>query len=166
MKDKNYWIEELNLIEHPEGGYYKEIYRSEESISIKLKGDEQEKKRNLMTSIFFLLTKDKFSAFHRIKSDELWHFHDGDPIVIHSIDESGVLQSRTLGKNVANGEELQLVVEAGNWFASEVKEGGDYSLVGCTVSPGFDFSDFELANSDLARKYRVHEALINRLTIC
>lgn len=164
MNDKNYWIKQLDLIEHPEGGYYRETYRSTEKIEVEV-SDGVFQERDLMTSIFFLLTKDKFSAFHRIQSDELWHFHDGDPIIIHSIDMNGKLQSRILGKNIANGEQLQLVVEAGEWFASEVKPGGEFSLVGCTVSPGFDFSDFELASSELKSSYSEHASLIERLTI-
>ena len=159
MNDKEYWIKELKLLPHPEGGYYKENFRSAQTL--KVDGEV----RNLMTSIYFLLTSDKFSAFHRIKSDELWHFHEGDPIVIHSINKDGVLISRVLGKDIINGQQLQFVVSAGEWFASEVIDGGEYSLVGCTVVPGFDFNDFELADSSLQVKYSEHQELINRLTI-
>jgi predicted cupin superfamily sugar epimerase len=165
MRDKNFWINELGLEEHPEGGYYREVYRSKEMIKVRYEEAQIEKKRNLFTSIYFLLTKEKFSAFHRIKSDELWHFHEGDSILIHSIDPKGILQSRVLGKDLANGEQLQLVVSAGEWFASEVTEGGEYSLVGCTVAPGFDFSDFEIADSELKKQFSEHSELIDRLTI-
>ena len=160
MYNKEYWIKGLNLLSHPEGGYFKENYRSTIKISIK----ELKEKRDLMTSIYFLLTSSNFSAFHRIKSDELWHFHDGDPLVVHSINKRGELQSRVLGKKISDGHQLQFVVNAGDWFASEVLEGGDYSLVGCTVAPGFDFTDFELADSKLQMQFPNHKALINRLT--
>lgn len=163
MKDKEYWIRELDLIKHPEGGYYKEIYRSQESINVNR--GEQNCKRSLITSIFFLLTSKNFSAFHRIKSDELWHFHDGDAITIHSINKHGELTSVSLGKNIENGERLQHVVNAGDWFASEVKKENAYALVGCTVAPGFDFNDFELASSELKNTYSEHSQLIERLTI-
>ena len=159
MKDKEFWIKGLDLIPHPEGGYYKENYRSMQKMNVNFK------ERNLMTSIYFLLTRDKFSAFHRIKSDELWHFHDGNPIVVHSINQEGVLKSRILGKEIENGQQLQFVVPAGEWFASEVISGGDYSLVGCTVAPGFDFGDFELADSSLQNQFPQHQELIKRLTI-
>ena len=144
MKEANYWIDVLDLEKHPEGGYYKETYRSDEKVNL----NEFDGERNLSTAIFFLLEEGNFSAFHRIKSDEMWHFYDGSPLVIHMIDEKGNYSSQKLGKNMEQGELLQFVVPAGVWFASEVLEGA-FSLVGCTVSPGFDFNDFEMADATL-----------------
>jgi predicted cupin superfamily sugar epimerase len=117
----------------------------------------------LSTGIYFLIDRGAFSAFHRIKTDEMWHFYAGDSLLIHMIDAQGNYSSQTIGASLAEDEKLQFVVPAGVWFASEVKNGGDYSLVGCTVSPGFDFSDFELANRSLLERFPKHRELLSRL---
>jgi predicted cupin superfamily sugar epimerase len=150
----------LQLLPHPEGGYYRETYRSESSI------DVNGKKRNYCTGIYFLLEKDNFSALHRIKSDELWHFYAGDPLEIIEINPSGNLTITTLGeKDQVN---FQYCVKAGNWFGSRVKSGGPAvagSLVGCTVSPGFDFEDFEMASAQkLISEFPQHSQIIKSLT--
>lgn len=160
MKTKEYWVEKLNLEQHPEGGYFKETYRSEETIEI----ENIEGKRNLATGIYFLIDSGNFSAFHRIKSDEMWHFYGGDPLVVHMIDDEGNYIRQTIGADIEKGELLQFVVPANVWFASEVVERGDYSLVGCTVSFGFDFRDFELATAYLSEQYPEHSKIIERLT--
>ena len=134
MKTKMQWIEELDLLPHPEGGYYKETYRSDDEIDLKSIYADRFGKRSLSTGIYFLLDNESFSAFHRIKSDEMWHFYEGDPLIVHMIDSSGHYTKQLVGRDVQNGEKLQFVVKAGVWFASEVIEGGSYSLVGCTVS--------------------------------
>ncbi len=158
-------IENLNLIAHPEGGYFKETYRSlgeikEESLSDKYKG-----KRNYSTCIYFLLTSEKFSAFHRINQDEIWHFYDGSPIRLSVISEKGVYSNQIIGCDFSNGETPQVIVPGGSWFAAEVINKNDYSLVGCTVSPGFSFDDFELINrEDLISIFPKHKELISRLT--
>lgn len=159
MKNKRYWVEQLNLEAHPEGGYFAETYRSE----IKDKFDGFKGERNLSTGIYFLIDQGAFSAFHRIKSDEMWHFYAGDPLIVHLIDTEGNYNSQTIGANLEEGEKSQFVVPAGIWFASEVKNGGDYSLVGCTVSPGFDFVDFELADHSLLERFPKHRELLSRL---
>jgi hypothetical protein len=129
----NYWIEKLKLIKHPEGGAFCETYRSSlkierQNLQGNFKGD-----RNISTSIYFLLQKDEFSAFHRIASDELWHFYFGDALTIFEIDAgSGDLITNKLGSNFDNGETFQTVIKAGNWFASKTTK--NYSLVGCTVA--------------------------------
>ena len=154
------WIETLNLEEHPEGGYYSEAFRDQQVRDFEGLG-----KRNVSTSIYFLLTSDTFSAFHRIKSDEVWHFYDGDPLLIHWFDEAGRLQTEQLGLDPDKGYLPQVVIPKNSWFASEVKDGGKYSLVGCTVAPGFDFQDFELAKSDeLVRQFPTYLKVIDRLT--
>lgn len=159
-KSITYWINTLNLEAHPEGGYFRESYRDNEMESFSGVGD-----RNRSTAIYFLLTSDAFSAFHRIKADEAWHFYDGDPLHVHWIDDVGNLHTEKLGMHPDKGYFPQLVIPKHCWFASEVAPGGSYSLVGCTVAPGFDFADFELAKSDdLIRAYPDYTGIINRLT--
>ena len=161
--DSSFWINHLQLTEHVEGGSFREVYRSEltiprSSLPLFFQGD-----RNAATSIYFLLARGQFSAFHRIAADELWHFYYGDPIVVYEISHSGRLITHRLGADPANGESFQTVVKAGSWFASEPI--GEYGLVGCTVAPGFDFADFELAERDvLVQQYPEHKELIRRLS--
>src|SRR5271155_1623169 len=138
-------IQQFNMLPHPEGGYYKETYRSKESIHqnalpIRFFGD-----RNFSTAIYFLLEKGNFSAFHKIQSDECWHFYSGQTLNIYVIHQNGELEIIKLGNDVSNNETFQYVVPAGCWFASEPAENAAYSFVGCTVAPGFDFADFTLA---------------------
>src|SRR5262245_42391942 len=135
----DYWIKHLNLIQHIEGGWYSEVYRSalgfkKEDLPASFEGN-----RNACTHIYFLLTKEGFSAFHRIKSDELWHFYAGDPLIVYEIETTGKLNQYLLGQDPGKGQSLFCCIKAGNWFASRVATGSEYSLVGCTVSPGFDF---------------------------
>ena len=112
----------------------------------------------------FLLAGKQFSAFHRIKSDECWHFYAGETLLVHVIDLKGEYRCICLGKNIHEGEVYQAVVPAGAWFASEPAPGSTFTLVGCTVSPGFDFADFEMANAlTLAGQFPRHRALIQRL---
>lgn len=163
MKNKEYWINKLDLSKHPEGGYYKETYRSELDLELGDLNADWKGKRNLCTGIYFLLAQESFSAFHRIKSDELWHFYDGDPITIHMIDKSGNYSAQDLGRNIEEGEVLQYLVPANTWFASEIKSDRNYALVGCTVSFGFDFNDFEMAGKSLVAQYPNHADVLNRL---
>jgi predicted cupin superfamily sugar epimerase len=142
-----YWIEQLHLLPHPEGGYYKETYRCAEEISV------SEGKRNISTAIYFLLEEKNKSHFHRIKSDELWFFHEGVALEIFYFLENKLVRI-LLGKDIEKGECLQAVIPAGVWFASKVKEEMGYALVSCTVAPGFDFKDFELGKrNDLLATY-------------
>lgn len=164
IKNADYWIEFLELKPHPEGGYYKEIYRSEDEIPGNTLAAFSEK-RSVCTSIYFLLGPNDISHFHRIKSDELWFFHDGDAIQIHTLSDAGhrILE---LGPHAAQGQCLQHLVPAGNWFASHVKEGGQFALVSCVVSPGFDFADFEMAElTSLLEAFPAHEEIVQRYTL-
>lgn len=163
MMDKSYWIEKLNLVKHPEGGYYKEVYRSADELSVNR--DESTQGRSLLTSIFFLLDSENYSAFHRIKSDELWYFHTGDAITIHVIDKQGNYQEKILSNKQNENASLFHLVEAGSWFASEVKNKDAFALVSCAVAPGFDFEDFELADERLMVQYPKHKELIKRLLV-
>lgn len=141
-------VAQLQLQPHPEGGYYKEVYRSAGTIPQAALGNAFTGDRNYCTGIYFLLTGSNFSAFHRIKSDELWHFYDGDMCRVYVIHLNGELEVIRLGKDIANGEVYQAVVPADAWFASECSNPNGYSLTGCTVSPGFDFADFEMAKRE------------------
>lgn len=163
MKTKEYWVEKLELIQHPEGGYYKETYRSSLEVELNSINEEWSGTRNLATGIYFLLERNNFSAFHRIKSDELWHFYGGDPITIHLINSKGEYFAQDVGSNLDKGEVLQYLVPANTWFASEVKDNRDYALVGCTVSFGFDFRDFEMADLSLLAEFPEHEKVLRRL---
>jgi len=161
LSKARYWIEKLELQPHPEGGFYKETYRSE---SITFVGEEG-KQRNHGTAIYFLLLEDKFSAFHRIQSDELWHFYAGSPLHIYVIDQQGHLQTICLGSNPEKGEQFQAVVPAHCWFASCMAQPHTYALVGCTVAPGFDFQDFEMAERNtLLGQYPQYAQIITALT--
>ncbi len=158
-------VKELKLLPHPEGGYYKETYRSEGKItqaclSYDFKGD-----RNMATGIYFLIEKGNFSALHKIKSDETWHFYYGDALEVIEINEKGNLTITKIGSNLSKGETFQYTVKANTWFGSRVSEAGNFSLVGCTVYPGFDFNDFELAKrEDLIKQFPQHSQLISELT--
>ena len=134
------YIQHLQLIPHPEGGYFKETYRSPLEISV----DGFDDLRSISTSIYFLLEKGQESALHRIKSDEIWFFQDGDSIEIFELDEHNNEVFTSLGKNITQGDVLQYVVKAGRWFGSRLKPESSFCLVACQVSPGFDFRDFEL----------------------
>lgn len=137
-------IKLLDLQQHPEGGWYREVYRSAESVPQAGLPERFNGSRSYCTSIYFLLSGGNVSAFHRIKQDELWHFYEGDGLTVHVIDKAGAYLQKRLGRNIKTGESFQQVVEAGCWFGATVEDGG-YALVGCTVAPGFDFADFEMA---------------------
>ncbi len=161
-----YWIEKLKLAKHPEGGYFREVYRANEIISKKSLPDRYSSFRPFSTSIFFLLKGNEFSAFHRLKSDEIWHFYDGSPLLLYLIDSKGKLTTVRVGRNPDRNETLQIVIPKGFWFAAEVVDKNSFSLIGCTVSPGFDFEDFELGSKELlTNKFPQHKSLIKRLTI-
>jgi len=149
-------VEKFELEPHPEGGYYKETYRCKNKIP----GDH----RAYSTGIYFLLGQSDVSHFHRIKSDEMWHFYLGGPLTIVEIDESGKLIETILGTDIEQGMVPQYTVKASRWFGSFPSQGSEYSFVGCTVAPGFDFKDFVLAKrSDLVKAYPQHAAMIEKL---
>jgi predicted cupin superfamily sugar epimerase len=165
MKNGQYWIRKLELKPHPEGGYFRQTYRAnlilaQESLPRKFTGG-----RAASTAIYFLLEGENFSAFHRLLSDELWHFYVGSALVVYVIDEQGRYSEVLLGSDPDQGEALQAVVKAGCWFASEVRDRKSFALVGCTVAPGFEFADFEMAKrEELAKDYPQQRRVIERLT--
>lgn len=158
---QNTIITELNLQPHPEGGFFRETYRSS---SVTANGPQQAS-RSLSTGIYFLLTSVNFSALHRIQSDEMWHFYAGDPLEVIEIDGEGNCIHTVIGNRFERGETPQYVVKAGHWFGSRVLGDGIFSLVGCTVSPGFDFADFEMGDRQtLIKEYPKHHAIIEAMT--
>lgn len=164
MRKAAYWIEHLQLQPHPEGGYYKETYRSSEQIASKGLPARFNGNRSASTAIYFLLTHEDRSLFHRIKSDEVWHFHYGDPLDIYVLSQRGVVKY-TLGSNPEHGEAMQIVVPANHWFGAKVHRGGAYTLMSCTVAPGFDFQDFELADrGQLLLEFPADGDIIEELT--
>ncbi len=165
MKAAGYWIEKYNMQSHPEGGYFAETYRSSETITQNALPDRFTGNRSLSTAIYFLLESHHFSALHRIQSDEVWHFYAGGPLEVFVFDTEGNLKIIRLGPDPDQGEVFQAVVPAGYWFASRPAAGTEYSLVGCTVAPGFDFADFELSNSQTVISNNPdYQSLIQELT--
>lgn len=158
-------IQAFGLLPHPEGGYYKETYRSEEVISANALPKRFNGDRRFSTAIYYLLPEGQRSKFHRIQSDEVWHFYLGGPLVIASIDDKGAAMEVTLGQNIAAGMQLQYVVKAGQWFGAYPAKGSGFCFVGCTVAPGFDFADFEMgAKEDLLSQFPGARDRIERLT--
>lgn len=159
-------IKKLDLKPHPEGGYFRETYRSAGEIIPECPGSDYYGKRNFATGIYFLLTSDMFSAFHRIKQDEMWHFYDGSPLELHILSETGKYSTQILGRDLNDGQIPQMVIPGGNWFAATVADANSYTLTGCTVSPGFDFADFELARrEEMISRFPQHRKVITKLTI-
>ena len=163
LNNPDNWIKHLGLIKHPEGGYFKEVYRSQETIA---KADLPPRfagERVFSTSIFYLLKQGDFSKFHKIKSDETWHFYDGSPLELLIINLEGKLKKVKIGLDPESGLIPQFTVFTGHWFAAQSL--GEYSLLGCTVSPGFDFTDFELADRKiLIAAFPQHKKVIEQFT--
>jgi predicted cupin superfamily sugar epimerase len=153
-------ITKYDLKPHPEGGWYTQTYKSNEQIAANALPGRFGASRVFSTAIYFLLEKGNFSAFHRIKSDECWHFYSGDPLLIYIIDQFGEAKIIALG-NDFEYQSFQYVVPANCWFACMPSPQSEYCLVGCTVAPGFEFDDFELADVNaLIKMYPQHERLI------
>jgi predicted cupin superfamily sugar epimerase len=155
----------LEMDSHVEGGYYKETYRSNlvipsESLPNRFKGD-----RSASTHIYFLLEFGQCSKLHRIAADEHWHFYAGQTLEVYEIKKDGTLVVHKLGNRLDIGELFHTVIESGSWFGSRCMVPNSYSLVGCTVAPGFDFQDFIMADRDkLLMEFPHLESLIMELT--
>ncbi len=165
MADAQYWIDHLTLKPHPEGGFFRESYRSsvvipEPALPTTFRGP-----RSASTAIYFLLGGEDFSALHRLSADEVWHFYAGSALLVHSIDPNGNYRVIRLGQNAQANEQFQCVMPGGHWFGSCLEWPDTYALVGCTVAPGFDFRDFEMARrADLLAQYPQHKDVIHKLT--
>ncbi|MFT4434770.1 cupin domain-containing protein [Caballeronia sp. 15715] len=155
-------IERFGLQPHPEGGYFRETFRGEDKV---VREASLGATRSASTAIYYMLCDGAHSAWHRIRSDEVWHFYAGDPIDVHVIDVTGQLHTHRLGNALTHHNAVfQAVVPAGHWFAAELCDPAAFALVGCTVAPGFEFSEFELADvAALTKAYPQHEAVIRRL---
>jgi predicted cupin superfamily sugar epimerase len=154
------WIASLDLAPHPEGGFYRETYRSSELIDAAHLPVRFGGPRAHSTAIYFLLPGDQVSALHRIKSDEIWHFYAGGTLTLTLIHPDGRLEQRRLGSG-----EFQALVPAGCWYGAAVDDPASYALVGGTVAPGFDFADFELGDrATLLARFPQHRQTIRRLT--
>lgn len=155
-------IRRFDLEPHPEGGFFRETYRSAERVS---RQDGSVETRSASTAIYYLLCDGAHSAWHRIKSDEVWHFYAGEPLNVHVLDATGALVTHKLGNPLTHPDAVfQAVVPAGLWFAAECADPATFALVGCTVAPGFEFSEFELADAGaLQALHPRHAALIGRL---
>jgi len=160
MDDRNadYWITHLRLQPHPEGGYYKEVFRSETEIM----RPPSLLPKKACTSIYYLLEGADFSGFHRIASDEIWYFHKGAPLNIHVIDKAGEHLILELSDKPTGS--LSVVVNAGFWFAADIPSANDFTLVSCAVAPGFEFSEFEMGGREqLTALYPQHSGLFVKL---
>jgi predicted cupin superfamily sugar epimerase len=174
-RDARYWIEKLGLAPHPEGGYFRQTYKS--GLVIPGNALSHPGARAASTAIYFLLERENFSAFHRLRSDEMWHFYAGSPLTVHVISPAGAYSNVVLGSDPEAGQVFQAVVLAGCWFGAEGAKNSHFSqnrremghplfsLVGCTVAPGFEFDDFEMATrEELIKAYPQHADVIRRLT--
>ncbi len=153
-------IAALRLQPHPEGGLFAEVYRDPDWV----KHPRHGQMRPMFTLIHFLLPSKTFSALHRVAQAEAWHHLEGDPVEIHTLTDAGEHAVHVIGKDLAAGQKPQFVVKAGLWQAA-VPKGDDYALVGCTVSPGFEFADFEMPDrAALLAAFPAHAELVTRLT--
>ncbi len=160
MSDAKRIIERLGLGPHPEGGFYRETWRA----PLVLSGLPHGAPRAAKTAIYFLLPAGTFSALHRVASDEIWHHYDGDPVELHLLGDDGEHRVEHLGRALDAGERPQAIVPAGTWQAA-VPVGDRFALCGCTVSPGFDFADFEMpSRAELVRRFPAGADLVTRLT--
>lgn len=157
-------IKRLELKPHPEGGFYREIYRSEEKIDKNSLPGRYKGDRSFSTSIYYMLIGEQISVFHKLKSDESWHFYSGSPLFIHILDSKSGYKKIKLGNNIITGETPQFIISKETFFAAEVEDKKSYTLIGCTVSPGFEFADFEFGKIDqLIKQFPEQVKLIKRL---
>ena len=158
-------IGRLALTPHPEGGFFREVYRAGESIAADHLPPRYSGKRAASTSIFYLLTKETFSTMHRVQSDEIFHFYLGDPVEQLLLHENGTSEVVRLGQNFMDGERLQSLVPHGVWQGATLLGSGEFALLGATVAPGFDFADYEEGTrAELSRQYPLVTEMICKLT--
>lgn len=143
-------VEDLNLLPHPEGGFYKEMYRSPTIVNA-----DGLVQKSAYTSIYYLLSGNDFSSWHRIKSDETWYFHRGCDVIIYFFDQNKALQTIQLG---LNSKCLQATIPANTWFAAKPTQQDSFCLVSCAVAPGFEFADFEIGKRDSLQSEFGHSA--------
>jgi predicted cupin superfamily sugar epimerase len=158
-------VERFELVPHPEGGFFREVYRSTLTLDHPAIPGDLRRSRATGTLIYFLLSGEDFSAFHRVKwSDEIWHLYAGGPLELNLIDGPGHLETRLLTSDLDAGEPTT-VIPAGTWQSARLGPGADWAFGGCTVSPGFDYEDFEMPEAPvLLERYPAHEVIIRALT--
>ncbi|HEY3599820.1 MAG TPA: cupin domain-containing protein [Paraburkholderia sp.] len=158
---KNELIRRFGLLPHPEGGYYRETYRSTQTV----RRDGADHMLCASTAIYYMLSDGAHSAWHRLKSDEVWHFYAGEPLNVYVLDEHGKLTTHRVGNALTHPDTVfQAVVLAGDWFAAQCEDPASFAVVGCTVAPGFEFSEFEVGSAEqLQAQYPAHRELIARL---
>lgn len=155
------WIAHLHLAPHPEGGYFRRSYTAELILTLL----EHDGPRRVATAIYYLLKGGQRSRLHRLKADELWHFYAGSPLTMHIFNHGGEYTMQRLGPDPGADQHFQFAIRAGCWFGATVDDPARFSLIGCTVAPGFDFADFELADrATLIGQYPQHVMLIESLT--
>jgi uncharacterized protein len=165
MSEAEVIIKKLNLKSHPEGGYYKEIYRSDEKISKSALPERYSGDRCMGTGIYYMLTPGEISAMHKVKSDETFHFYGGDATELLLLFPDGTAKIVELGNDIENGMSLTVTIEHGVWQGQRLKPGGKYALFGTTVNPGFEFDDFEFGKRDeLIKMYPDFSEMILKLT--
>ncbi len=165
MNSAQYWIDQLRLEPHPEGGFYRETYRSDEHIPATALPDRYPNSRAFATAIYFLLTAEQPSCFHALLSDELWFFHSGNAVTLHSLSDEAGYKTILLGPEPSPHQQFSALMRAGTWFGATVDHPGSFALLSCVVTPGFDFNDFTLASrAQLLKEFPVHGAIIEALT--
>lgn len=158
-KSAAYWIDKLKLSPHPEGGYFREFFRSQINIKAQNLPEYYARDRSGGTAIYYLMDGADFSAFHRLKTDEIWFFHEGGQLNLHFL-KNDSLETQSLSR-----EQLVLHVPAGEWFAAEMNDISDFALVSCVVIPGFEYDDLEIGSYEkLKAIFPQHQNLIRRLT--
>lgn len=161
-ENARYWIDRLGLIAHPEGGYFRETYRAAGGVALPGRYGGP---RSFSTAIYFLLERGQVSKLHRIASDEVWHFHTGGAVTVHALTPDGHRHDLRLGLDFDAGQRPQAMVGAGNWFGASLADDAEFALVGCTVAPGFEFEDFEMANREtLLKRFPEHAEFVTRMT--
>lgn len=165
MKEAHDWITHFHLAPHPEGGYFQQTYRSPDILARSGLPSRYDSERVSATAIYFLLESGDVSKFHRLRSDEVWCYHAGSPLMLYVLQSDGSLQTSILGIDLDKQECPQVVIPHGVWFGARVIEPASYTLMSCLVSPGFEYEDFELADrGQLLREYPQHKTLIEQLT--
>jgi len=165
-RDAVYWIDALQLSRHPEGGYFRRTYEARERIAREHLPERFGGPRLFATAIHYLLPGHEVSRFHRLKADEIWHFYAGSALTLYVIDDSGTLLRWKLGADPERGERFQISILGGCWFGAIVDDPASFSLLGCTVAPGFEYEDFELGDREsLLAAYPEHHWIIEKLTV-
>jgi len=158
-------IERLNLLPHPEGGYYRRQWQSAQEAEVTDdNGKVLHPRRSIGSGIIYLLPSHEVSAWHRLSCDEMWHLYLGSKLNLYILDNKLGLRHHCLGTDLERGELPQFSIPKGSWFCAEVADEDSFSLCGCTLWPSFSYADFELADPDeLIKAYPAHEDLILRI---